>query len=748
MKAILFLALFTFSLTSFALGLKKGEFDGLTPELQAQAIDAYREFLKAYSEKTEHGKFSSVRFSLFTEAWASGEFDCFYAGWPSRSTPKAGGGRLCSSPSNGNPDYPRRASGCGANSLLCQPAIFGSGLCVSVATREQRNSAFNQCEQRFAEAGRSTADVVREMSSPEARQDLDDLVENSERICRQGFQSGTIMCNRLREKISQVRAAAPSIETVAQTAVQVTSGPVEPEAEDCDPNTPGIQTRPPTVTTPARPVVTTPSRMQRIHCPATRPARMMTPEEQARYLRDNNMSVVYGTATPEQIQAVIDEHQLIPAPIRRDMVARGARIHLIAGDRVGLDPSWNVERDRAPEAQRVDWDNSAHLPGTGGFLGNPILPTRIALTRLEYNGSANLLLHEHAHTLNSSGHLHALSSSQQWRAALAQDSRATEFLRTICGSHCDRPEEAFCELFANYFACEETKNQMREFMPTISRLFDRMGSAQDLLAGRIDLTPPAETAPRTSTVPRTEGIIIRTRPSPDGVEIRTPRTPEVSESSQSGSLSGGERTGAQVRIPSGAGVVSTPSQETLTPSRALELVNSGNLTYHGRGLLPGSDTVGSCVFSNAEVYVIIHACRRDGREAPATNIDIITRDGQKLNFYVETSAAMETSAGLPSRLRREQYDRGWRITYSEPGPVPSPYSLESMRGYLERNRQAPACFISDMTGSSGTPSCLPGMEQARESFASGASGFHRDPGEGWYNFLRSMRQRAQASAGR
>lgn len=243
MKIILFLSLLYTTMVSAKPMLSMKEFERLTLEQQVEVIAAYKHFLRESSLETELDTFSSFRFSFITKAIASGEFDCFYAGWPSRSS-RVNGKRLCISPITANPDYKLLASGCSQNFLLCQPLIFGSGLCVNIATSELKNSAFTQCENKFQESGKSLADVASELNTSEKIAELEEFVGVSERICREGFQEA--LCNRLRERVLAIKTQAitdPALLAAAQTAVQVTQTRVDPNV-DCDSDTPGIQISP------------------------------------------------------------------------------------------------------------------------------------------------------------------------------------------------------------------------------------------------------------------------------------------------------------------------------------------------------------------------------------------------------------------------------------------------------------------------------------------------------------------------
>ncbi len=499
-----FILLFILILSSgaHAQNISMEEFEGLTIDQQAEVLTIYKEFLREESVKSEMGNFSSLRFSFFAEAIATGNLDCFYAGWPSRSSPKRGGGRVCTSPRNGNPDYSSAASACSSSELLCQPMIFGSGLCVSVATPVLRNSAFSQCERRFASSGRTMADVVRELNMPAKRAELQQLVDTSVRICREGFQARASMCTRLKNQIQAVKrsvdAAAPGTSVVAAADLAVrtlTRGSVIPDPVDCDPNTPGIQTEP----TPRR-LLPPPRRSQtaalvpqdgvlrRQYCErpqisAPRPIAEMMP-----ILAQNNIRVVFGTPDARHVQRFLEDFNRFPQSLRNEMFQRGSQINLIVGDGVSQDPSWAAE---AAGGNGADWINTPDgrswgtVIGSGGFLGNPRTPTRLVVNRsYTGTGTTNTFLHEYAHTMDRMYGEFSITRSRIYQQAMSRDARSREFIQAICGDYCNNPqhpEEAFAELFAYYHACPATNTQMREIMPNLSQLFGSMTTVRELL---------------------------------------------------------------------------------------------------------------------------------------------------------------------------------------------------------------------------------------------------------------------------
>ena len=144
-------------------------------------------------------KVFNFRFHLIAEAMAAGDFSCFYAGWPSKSVTVTRGGKkkeLCNNPANQNPNYQNaeRVNQCKSSEMACNPALFGTGLCVDISTRSKKNLAFSQCEQQFSSAGKSLANVAEEISSGKIAAEADEMFRLVSDVCGSGFQSSTGMC--------------------------------------------------------------------------------------------------------------------------------------------------------------------------------------------------------------------------------------------------------------------------------------------------------------------------------------------------------------------------------------------------------------------------------------------------------------------------------------------------------------------------------------------------------------------------
>jgi hypothetical protein len=137
------------------------------------------------------------RFAVFDEAIASGNYECFFAGWPSKLI-KSGGKKVCQSPSRGNTEY--QAGICKTGELQCQPMIFGKGLCVGFSGQKDKQVAFANCESKFKKNG--SYDFLKTMSADD-KATLKEISVLAHKICvtgTVGIQKSKPMCKSLINK--------------------------------------------------------------------------------------------------------------------------------------------------------------------------------------------------------------------------------------------------------------------------------------------------------------------------------------------------------------------------------------------------------------------------------------------------------------------------------------------------------------------------------------------------------------------
>lgn len=168
-------------------------------------VNEYKAFFAQHADQLADWQQKKTSFwKLISEAYATEGMDCIYAGWPSQRV-----GTSCSSPARMNPNY--QAGQCASNELHCQPALFGEGLCAPVATQQQRNMAFSECDKRFKDSKRSVEDVIRAMLTKGKEEELLKLLDFADQICLNSKQKTTGMCRRLEAAVLRVRNGIPSV---------------------------------------------------------------------------------------------------------------------------------------------------------------------------------------------------------------------------------------------------------------------------------------------------------------------------------------------------------------------------------------------------------------------------------------------------------------------------------------------------------------------------------------------------------
>lgn len=183
------------SLSSYAISHK--EFVELDRGSREEIIKAYKGFLSEYSKSVEVSSTEKLSFPEFIETAYAAEANCLYGGWPSKRV-----NGYCSLPLS-NPSFKRES--CGQGQMPCQPLLFGRGVCVGAATREQRRSAFANCQRKFESMGRNLASVVEYISDPELSQEADELFKLVDEICKSGAQASTPMCRNLENLVEKTR---------------------------------------------------------------------------------------------------------------------------------------------------------------------------------------------------------------------------------------------------------------------------------------------------------------------------------------------------------------------------------------------------------------------------------------------------------------------------------------------------------------------------------------------------------------
>ena len=218
--------------------------------------------------------------------------------------------------------------------------------------------------------------------------------------------------------------------------------------------------------------------------------------------------------SPNFIEQFKVEFLKFPFPLHQELLSAGARIHLIEGEGVTEDPTWDPAFTHTFDGR--PWNQ---VPGAGGSVAKEYSksPTRIVINHLyDKQGSASMFLHEYGHNLDSINSFHGISHSQAWTDLLASEPNAMPFLSVICGAYCtNNVEEGFAELLANYHGCEETRVQMEQEVPRIAEFFKRFNSTKNLSSIMNDEVTAAETTEEVPAPVESEGAPVITSTEPE-----------------------------------------------------------------------------------------------------------------------------------------------------------------------------------------------------------------------------------------
>ena len=198
-------------------------------------------------------------------------------------------------------------------------------------------------------------------------------------------------------------------------------------------------------------------------------------EAQLRLFKEHNIVMVTKDIDEHHLNEFIGQLRKFPVVLMKEMLKKGARIHLLEGTGVTEDPTWGGGKNTFDGR---GWD---HVPGAGGSP-SAHRPTRIVVNRLyEGHGSVNLFLHEHGHALDSTYKTDGVSSSKEWRDVLRKSPNAERFLEKICIQHyCLVPREGFSELFARYHESLLMRREIEKELPLVARFFQNFTSIKNL----------------------------------------------------------------------------------------------------------------------------------------------------------------------------------------------------------------------------------------------------------------------------
>ena len=181
-----------------------------------------------------------------------------------------------------------------------------------------------------------------------------------------------------------------------------------------------------------------------------------------------------------------------------------------------------------------------------------------------------------------------------------------------------------------------------------------------------------------------------------------------------------------------------PSNGPYSPQDALRDINSGKLTFMGRDLFPGSDQNRTCVYKSDKAYILYNNCMSSKKEAPATDIEVISFDGGVIRFYVENGQNPAPISTLP----RSAYDSSWTVSLN-PGPPPGNIGVAGLKAYKEKVNPGSSggCSVGNAFGARNMDTkgfCYGGYKSPE--WMPGAESFWREPGDSWIKAKQLLRK--------
>ena len=186
---IIFSIVFYSTLSFGNISLSKIKWKSLSENQRAAVVRVLREHV-VLLEGLSAPQTGRINWKIIDEAYAA-EYSCFVAGWP--SVKKSNGN--CEDPKIGNTSYSYHL-GCPEKQVLCNPTLFGSNLCIKFGSKEEKNSAYIQCEQEFAKQGRLISSVADEVNEHE----FQDLARTVEAICSTQ-KNAEVLCHKIEKRL-------------------------------------------------------------------------------------------------------------------------------------------------------------------------------------------------------------------------------------------------------------------------------------------------------------------------------------------------------------------------------------------------------------------------------------------------------------------------------------------------------------------------------------------------------------------
>jgi hypothetical protein len=127
------------------------------------------------------------------------------------------------------------------------------------------------------------------------------------------------------------------------------------------------------------------------------------------------------------------------------------------------------------------------------------------------------------------------------------------------------------------------------------------------------------------------------------------------------------------------------------------------------------------------------------KENNALDIEVISFEGNIIGFAVESN-----NLGVPSSLRRADYNMNWSVSLEVTNPPGGSLSADQLNTFLSSNTRRGSCFIGSTFKAkdlSQKASCSSVPVADTSKWEEEATSFWREPGEDWYRAIKESRKR-------
>lgn len=138
--------------------------------------------------------------------------------------------------------------------------------------------------------------------------------------------------------------------------------------------------------------------------------------------------------------------------------------------------------------------------------------------------------------------------------------------------------------------------------------------------------------------------------------------------------------------------------------------------------------------------MISNACLKSGKEAPSLDVEILPIEGGLSSFYVESSEQSER-LGTIGQLRRDTYDRNWRVSFQNSPKLKVGMTVAEISNYLQGiQMMSGACVVGGMMKVDPRPFCSGNAKELLADWGVPARTFWDDPSEDYYTFIKKVRE--------